>query len=91
VGRMTTRRFLIGIPAIAQWGAVAALLWLPAPYGVYAQLMSLAIMLLVFAAFGIGRLKELRSRYRKLRRDRDTRREAFARFVAANTGAPPQR
>jgi hypothetical protein len=62
--RMLTRR-LVWLAAVVQFGAVAVLRWGHPPYGMYAQVLSLVVMLAVFGAFGIQRFRFLRANYKK--------------------------
>lgn len=77
-------RRLMWLPPVVQSAAVAVFLWGRPPYGLYAQLVSLFVMLIVLGAFGIQRFRLFRSNYKEIQRRRAEHATAFRGFVDAN-------
>jgi membrane protein implicated in regulation of membrane protease activity len=79
------------VPAIVEADAIAVMLWQPMPFGLYAQLVSVAVMAVVFAIVGARRLREVTQRFREIRADQRAQADAFRRFVHENTARPNDR
>jgi hypothetical protein len=84
-------RSLIWLPVLAQFGAVAVLVWGRQPYGLYAQLVSSAVMLVVGGVLGIRRFQFLRRNYKDIKRRRDEHAAAFRSFIDAHPPPNPHR
>ena len=86
---MQNRR-LLWLPPVAQFAAMAVLLWGRQPYGLYAQLAALALMLVIYGALSIQRFRFLRRNYKEIKQRRDEHALAFRNFVDAHL-SPNQR
>ena len=73
--------WLMSLPVIAQVGAVAVQLRGGAPYGLYAQVVALLVMIIVYGALGISRFRFLRRNYKDIKRRRDENAAAFRSVV----------
>jgi hypothetical protein len=77
------------LPPIAQCAAMGALQWGRQPYALYAQLVALAIILVVYGALGIQRFRFLRRNYQETKHRRDEHATAFRTFVDAHLSPNP--